>query len=418
MSGADPLASNADDERYRLGTDAHRAWALKQADRLWQFHRASRDRQAGAFGTLDRQGRLIPGPKPSYLTSRMTYGYSLAVLAGRADSDLVEHGLTALRGPFHDTEHGGWYGTISSDTSQVLDPAKTTYGHAFVLLAAATAHLAGLPTADLLAEVTDLFDRRFYRDSDRLCVESFDADWSSTEPYRGVNANMHAVEAFLALHTDTAEARWLDRAAAMADRVIAFAEPNQWRIPEHFDSDWQPQPEYNADRPTDQFRPYGATPGHAMEWSRLILQIRAAHGDPAGHRLRAARELFARAVADAWRPSAYGFAYTTDWHGREQVTLRLHWPLSEAIGAARSLYSATAEPDYADWYSQFWSLADRAFIDHQDGGWQHELDTEGRVSEQVWTGKGDLYHALQACLLVLVPDNGSLAGHLADHGLG
>ncbi|MCB7534982.1 AGE family epimerase/isomerase, partial [Escherichia coli] len=47
---------------------------------------------------------------------------------------------------------------------------------------------------------------------------------------------------------------------------------NNWRIPEHFNSDWEPELEFNADKPDDQFKPYGATPGHGIEWARLITQ--------------------------------------------------------------------------------------------------------------------------------------------------
>ena len=417
MSDSGLMSSSTTAARYRLGTEEHRRWVIDQADRLWSFYRASADRAAGGFGPLDRDGRLVDSPKPSYLTSRMTYGYSLAVLAGRPDGELVEHGLAALRELFRDPEYGGWYGLISADGTEILDAAKPTYGHAFVLLAAATAKLAGSAADDLIEEVSQLFDRYLFRESDQLCVESFDRRWSHTEDYRGVNANMHTVEAFLALHTVSGQTRWLARAGAIADRVVGFAQANTWRIPEHFDVDWRPLPEYNADDPADQFRPYGATPGHALEWARLLLQIGAAAGDPSGARLAAAQALFARAVADAWRPAAYGFAYTTDWTGAELVDLRLHWPLTEAIGAARSLFAATGRDEYADWYSRFWELADRAFIDHEHGGWRHELDTDGRISERIWTGKGDLYHALQACLLASVPDNHSLAGQLAAHGL-
>src|SRR3712207_2885650 len=106
-------------------------------------------------------------------------------------------------------------------------------------------------------------------------ADEADGAWTRTDPYRGVNANMHSVEALLAATDATGDLRWAERARRIAERVVGWARENEWRIPEHFDADWSPQPELNRDRPDDQFKPYGATPGHGLEWSRLLLQLDA-----------------------------------------------------------------------------------------------------------------------------------------------
>ncbi|HEV7656804.1 MAG TPA: AGE family epimerase/isomerase [Mycobacteriales bacterium] len=399
------------DARFTLARPEHRAWAVAEAHRLLDFARSAADREHGGFTGLDTAGRPVPGVKPLYATARMTYAFSLGCLLGRPDAELVEHGLAALRGPFADRAHGGWHAALADDGSTVADGTKTTYAHAFVLLAAATAATAGFAAADLLDAATEVVDQHLWAPAERMCVESYPADWSVPEDYRGVNANMHAVEAFLAAHAATGDRRWLDRAAKITARVVSFAAANGWRIPEHFTADWRPLPDYNAGRPADPFRPYGATPGHALEWARLVLQVWAQTGDPA--LLPAARALFDRAVADAWDLDRYGFAYTTDWSGRPVVTARLHWPLTEGIGAARALAAATGEDAYADRYAEFWALADRAYLDREHGGWWHELDEDGRPAATIWAGKDDAYHALQACLLQLLPANQGLAPYLA-----
>ena len=72
----------------------------------------------------------------------------------------------------------------------------------------------------------------------------------------------------------------------------------------------------NRDRPDDQFQPYGATVGHGLEWSRLLLHLEASLADPPDWLLPAAEALFDRAVADGWAvDGADGFVYTTDWDG-------------------------------------------------------------------------------------------------------
>src|SRR4029450_9029335 len=180
--------------------------------------------------------------------------------------------------------------------------------------------------------------------------------------YRGVNANMHGVEALLAAADATGDHGLRERALGIARRVaLEFAEPQGWRIPEHFDSHWHPrlgrtrgripehcdshwhpQLDHNRDRPDDQFQPYGATVGHGLEWSRLLLHLEAALADPPDWLLAAAVGLFDRAGAGGWAvDGADGFVYTTDWDGTPVVRDRMHWVLAEAISAAAALRART-----------------------------------------------------------------------------
>jgi sulfoquinovose isomerase len=392
----------------------HPDWIRAQLGGLLDFCAAAADWQDGGFDGLTITGRRQPGPKHLYATARMTYGFTLGVMLGRPGcAELAEHGLQALRTIFHDDGHGGWFAELSADARSVTVARKETYGHAFVLLAASTAAQAGLTAGDLLSEAAEIFDRWLYDESASLCVDSWDEGWQEPDPYRGLNANMHAVEAFLAAYCATGQAACLRRAEAISGRLAGFAAARQWRIPEHFTADWQPLPDYHRDRPGDGFRPFGATPGHGLEWARLLLQLRLIVPGEAGGLLAAATELFRRAVADGWDAGRCGFAYTVDWQGREVSSQRLHWPLAEAIGAARYLEAATGQPGYADWYATFWRVADQCFIDRQGGSWWHELDTGGRPAGTIWPGKSDLYHVLNALLLSLLPPGPAVAAALA-----
>jgi N-acylglucosamine 2-epimerase (GlcNAc 2-epimerase) len=58
--------------------------------------------------------------------------------------------------------------------------------------------------------------------------------------------------------------------------------------------------------------------------------------------------------------------------------------------------------------------ADRWFVDHRRGGWYCVRTPAGAVSETPWPGKPDLYHALHAHLVPLVPDAASVVGGLTD----
>ena len=57
---------------------------------------------------------------------------------------------------------------------------------------------------------------------------------------------------------------------------------------------------------------------------------------------------------------------------------------------------------------RIWGFVDAHLIDHQQGGWFPELDSDLRPVGRVFTGKPDLYHALQACLIPLLPTDGSI----------
>jgi mannose/cellobiose epimerase-like protein (N-acyl-D-glucosamine 2-epimerase family) len=385
------------DSRFSVDDPAHATWLAEQTDRLFAFYESRVIDPAGGFFTLDDDGAPLAAPKELYATARMTYCFALGHRQGRpGHAEIVEHGLTALRGQFADTEYGGWF----SRPDQPEGP-KQTYAHAFVLLAAATALQAGFDSGDVLARVNTVFAEHLYDPIAGLNLESWDRRWTKTEDYRGLNANMHSLEAFMAGYESVDDDDMALRASSIAQRTVSFAENARWRVPEHFNSDWRPQPDYNADNRADQFRPYGTTPGHGFEWARLLVQLWALDGAAgADWLLDAAQRLFARAVEDGWDRDAGGIYYTVDERARPVIAQRLHWPITEAIGAAYYLYRVTDQPEYAGWYTDFWAYADEHFIDHERGGWYHERAADGSPSHTIWAGKPDLYHALGATLIL------------------
>ena len=390
-----------------LGSAAHSRWLEAESDRLLTFSRASRH-PSGGFAWLDASGDpQLDRPVELWITCRMTHVFALGQLMGRPGcGPLVDHGIRALTGRFHDDENSGWYAAVAADgpTSR----QKTAYEHAFVVLAAASAATAGRPgAADLLDEAVEVLLTRFWDDEHGMVVEEWDQDWSTLDGYRGVNANMHTVEALLAASSATRDERLLQHALRIVTRVVhELARSHDWRIPEHFDGQWQPLLEYNADSPAHPFRPYGATIGHWLEWARLTLHLRAALGEDAapGWMLDAARSLFDASVREGWSvDGAPGFVYTVDWDGHPVVRERMHWVAAEATAAAAALHRATGEDAYARWYETWWDHIAEVFLDPEDGSWRHELDPTNRASSLVWEGKPDTYHALQATLIPRLP---------------
>ncbi|GAA3435062.1 hypothetical protein GCM10018954_059010 [Kutzneria kofuensis] len=217
---------------------------------------------------------------------------------------------------------------------------------------------------------------------------------------------MHLVEAFLAAGDVTGDPRWHRRALRIAEHLVhGVAAAHDWRLPEHFTAAWVPLPDHNRDRPDHPFRPFGGTPGHWLEWSRLLLHLAATFGADAPAWLADdARRLFDSAVTRGWRADGLpGFVYTVDWQDRPVVRSRMHWVIAEAVLAAHALHVHTGDAGYLRRYHEFWEFARTRHLDPVGGSWHHELDPEGRPAATVWAGKPDVYHAFQAALLPVLP---------------
>jgi mannose/cellobiose epimerase-like protein (N-acyl-D-glucosamine 2-epimerase family) len=336
----------------------------------------------------------------------MAHVYALANLRGTPGAGpLADHGLGALSGPLRDREHGGWYPAIS-DPESPSDGRKEAYGHAFVLLAASSLTLARRPGAKaLLADAAAVFEERFWDDDRGWVRESWDRTWAEPEAYLGANANMHAVEAFLAVADATGDPVWRRRALRIADFFVnQVARSRWWRIPEHYAPNGRVLTDYNADAKADQFRPYGTTPGHSLEWARLMLHLEAALPDPPEWLVEAARWLFVVAVGSGWSHDDHpGFVYTIGTDDQPVIRERMHWVAAEAIAAAAALHRRTGDLVYEHWYRVWWDYTAQHLIDSRGGSWHHELDEFNRPSATIWWGKPDIYHAYQATLLPQLP---------------
>jgi mannose/cellobiose epimerase-like protein (N-acyl-D-glucosamine 2-epimerase family) len=400
-----------------LDSPPHFRWLEDEGDRLLAFARPSRHPDGG-FAWLDETGRpQLDRPVELWVTARMTHVFALGHLLGRPDcASLADHGVAALQGRMRDRENGGWYAQVGPDGPVVRD--KTAYEHAFVVLAAATAAAAGRPGGtDLLHQALGLMLERFWDDEHGMVVEQWDESFTTLDGYRGVNANMHTVEALLSAADVLDDPSLRDRAGRVLTRVVhELAAGNDWRIPEHFDASWQPRLDYNREEPAHPFRPYGATVGHWLEWARLALHLRAGLGAAAPDwLLDDARCLFGAAVRDGWAvDGADGFVYTVDWDGTPVVRERMHWVAAEATTTAAALYAATGEPGFAGWYETIWQHVAEVFRDEAGGSWWHELSPDNRPSSKTWSGKPDVYHAFQATLVPRLPLSPTLATALRD----
>lgn len=413
MTPASPGAADTGEDHSGV-TMTTRRWVDQPDHTVWlQKHLAAQLSFAASFPHPDGgayylgEGGVpdVTRPVHTWITARMLHVYSLGHLAGIPGCRwLAEAALAGFTGPLRDDRHGGWYASVGPATGG-RDGSKAGYAHAFVVFGSSSAAVAGIEGArELLHEALDVLDQRFWEEDPGLHLDSTSEDWSEVSDYRGVNANMHAVEALLSAADTTADTKWRARARRITETVLGWAADNEWRIPEHFDAHWRPRLEHHRDHPDHPFEPYGATVGHGLEWARLALHVWSASGSRRSDSLLGgARALFDRAVVDGWHADgADGFVYTTDWSGRPVVTQRMHWVLAEAISAAAALGEATGDVVYEDWYRRWWDYANR-FLIGPDGSWIHELDGANQPAGTVWPGRPDLYHSIHAVLLQRLP---------------
>jgi mannose/cellobiose epimerase-like protein (N-acyl-D-glucosamine 2-epimerase family) len=250
-----------------------------------------------------------------------------------------------------------------------------------------------------LADVTEILLTKYWEEKHGRFADEFRADWTAFSTYRGLNANMHAVEAHLAAFEATDDRSYLDRAG----RILEFffddlAPAHGWRLPEHFTKNWKVDAEYEGN---PMFRPAGSTPGHSFELGRLLLQYWDLTGRHDVDAPAKARCVVNQALKDASHPDG-GYVYTLK-DGKIAVADRYWWPVTEAIGALAALQKLTPNPEDEALYRGCWEFADQHLIDHKRGGWFPELDSTGRPTSRQLLGKPDIYHSIQAGLFPPVP---------------
>jgi len=388
-----------------LGSAGHRSWLMTQADSLFRFYERASIDPRGGFYELTTNGRpSLETTRHLVWTARLVYCFSLADMLGRPGASvIVRHGLESLERQFKDKEYGGHFWI--TDATGPVDTSKQAYGIAHVILAGAAATRAGYDDGRLLlAKGLAELDAHFWREDDGLVVEEFQRDWVGPSRYRGANSNMHLVEALLNATAATGELSHSLRALKIADGIIRVrTQANEWRIAEHYTDDWLIDRAYNSHDPDNIFRPFGSIIGHWFEWSRLLLQAGALIGDDASWTSVAAENLFRMAVEEGWDNVHGGLIYTVDFEGRPLNRDRYWWPIAEGICAAAYLAEATNDRQYERWYRTFWDFAATHLIDHARGGWQHVLDPQNDPKFSPYAGKVDIFHALHACLLPLLP---------------
>jgi len=357
------------------------------------------DNDLGGYINQFRDDGSIFDDQTKHLVGTCRFIYVFATAATMFEKpeylEAARHGVKFLQ-EHHKQQTGGYAWLLSG--LRVEDATNHCYGHAFVLLAYATALKAGITeAAALLADTFELMEKRFWRPADNLYVDEISPDWSIVDHYRGQNANMHTCEAMIAAYEATGDSKYIERATTLTRRVcIDLAAQSEGMIWEHYKEDWLIDWEYNLDDPKNLFRPYGYLVGHWTEWTKLLLILE--EHNPQDWMLPQAQKLFDAAVEQGWDNENGGFNYSVDPTGKIVDTDRYYWVLSETIAASGILAKRTGDQTYWDWYDRTWKWSLDNIVDQTNGGWYRILDADNlRYDDLKSPASKTDYHPTAAC---------------------
>jgi mannose/cellobiose epimerase-like protein (N-acyl-D-glucosamine 2-epimerase family) len=387
------------------------------------------DDSGGFFHFFEDDGTVYDRRTRHLVSStRFVFNHAMAFRRfGRAhDQQAARHGIAFVHAA-HEQAQGGYAWQIAWDGARatVQDGTNHCYGLAFVLLAHAHAAMAGIDEARAGIDATfALMERRFWEPAQGLYADEATADWIVGD-YRGQNANMHACEAMLAAHQATGEARFLDRALALAESVtqrLAAQSTSMGIAPaqagglvwEHYRRDgdgWTIDPDYNRDDKANIFRPWGFQTGHLTEWAKLLLQLEARLPEPKrpSWAWPTARRFFDAAMARGWDHTHGGLVYGFGPDGAVCDADKYFWVQAESLAAGAWLArrceqggDAAASSGYWRWYDRLWAYAWAHMVDHVHGAWFRIRTPDNRAysNEKSPAGKTD-YHTMGACYDVL-----------------
>lgn len=341
-----------------------RHWLFEETLPLWS--NAGLDRVNGGFHeALTFHGEPVMRDKRMRTMARQIYAFGVAHEMGWTGPSLeiIDHGISFIE-KFGRSSNGGWVKILSANGT-VVDGTEDAYDHACVLLALAYAVKAEHPRARELGQETFAFIDKF------LSVDSgasFKETTAGGEPRRA-NPHMHFLEAFLAWHSVTGDAAYLERATKIVELFTKhFFDSENWTLGEFFDSNWQPLAGEQGE---------WTEPGHHFEWASLLVAYARVSGRVEINAF--ARKLYSSAIANGLN-RATGLAYdAVTKTGIPLVRTSRSWPQTEGLKAAIAL-NHIGGPDMKP---EIEARAGRLFRWHIEpapqGLWIDMIDEKGRA---------------------------------------
>ena len=372
------------------GTEPEYAWVGDFLDRVLALWRQHSDTPTGLFNAyLDRQWRHdVDGPRTLVTQCRLIYNFSRAFERnGEPDyAELARRGIDALVRYFRDGDDQGWVWACRADGS-IEDDTHDAYGHAFVILALATAATVfrDQQYRDLALQTWEFMQRRFRDDYGGL-VWHIGQDGRILDDIRSQNPLMHSFEALLAL-APLDESGAVRRDAAQIWRFLEARMPDAGCLPEWYDVAWRPL--RAGARAVIEI-------GHAFEWAFLLSEAQPLF--PEEDLLEPGRQLLAFGVRHGYDRIGGGIFSQVDFDGHRPEERKGWWEQCEAIRAMRRYVARHEAAEIVEPLRHTIEFARRHFVDDEYGGWY--LSPPGAGGEPS-LAKGNVYkldyHVVNMC---------------------
>ena len=159
------------DKKYCIDTEENQAFLKKNAEALLSFGHRFPSEGGSSYYLGDDGTPWKDRNRETWITCRMAHVYSIGTMMGHEGSkELVDAALKGLAGELKDKKNGGWYAGLTKENEIV--PGKQCYAHAFVILAATSALLAGRDGAgELLEDALTLYDQKFWNEEEGLSCD-------------------------------------------------------------------------------------------------------------------------------------------------------------------------------------------------------------------------------------------------------
>jgi len=359
---------------------------------FWVRH--SVDREYGGFFTcLDRDGSLWSSDKYMWLQGRAVWTFArLHNEVSREDGwlDLAQQGLDFIR-RYGRTPEGRVYFSLTRD-GRPIHIQRKIYSEVFFLMALtemarATGQEQYLDEAKALFwQIHDWWQHPAKLGRPTLAGSFRDSKLADPMVFLGMIEELERLDK---------NPRYDDLAQEMKRLALRHVHAERKLVLEYVGPEGQ-----FVDSPTGRL----VNPGHAIEMAWFLIHLARRSGD--GDLIQRALDIIDWSLARGWDEEYGGLFYFLDCDGHPPTQLewsmKLWWPICEALYALLLAWQVSGEPRYLDWHRRVHAYAWAHLHDEEHGEWFGYLDRRGEPTHTLKGGEWKGFFHLPRALLYMI----------------